>query len=170
MCKYYLIVIFSFLLLGTNAQTPNFNEFIGVEYRSLTELDYFSNYSEMGGSMIESLDSEKFALEHYALDSIHLIVLVIVKVNELGKAQYTFLDAVKIILQNNEYIQYGLCRLDEGYNSDLIASYKSSSQKEEFYSDIIFAWTADRQSKRIVSIETVGIDCINEGYGLFNDE
>ena len=59
---------------------------------------------------------------------------------------------------------YEGCKLNGQKSPTIIAIVKD--QNTEYLDKVLKAWKADLQLGKIVKIETKGITCLNEGYGI----
>lgn len=151
------------------AQNIEFIDYIGKEYRSLSEFEEFKDYEDQGGMMIEPYEGENYGFSHYVSGNTHIITYEKIRTNSEGLGMYTLIDAVVIEgISNNQFVQYGLCRINGEDNSNLIVVYESDNFEEEFFTHIISAWLVNQQSYSIQEIDVDGIDCINEGYGCLH--
>lgn len=160
-------VTLQIFLLSCKQKDTSYTDFKEKEYRSLTEFEAFKGFVESGGIMIGTFDNIDYAFKHYMKDSIDIIAYEKVIKTSSGKANYTLVDVLEIKgLKENQYISYGLCRMNEKIDSEIIAVYQVDDQESEFYKNVIKAWKVNRLKGKIEPIDINGIDCINEGYGV----
>ncbi len=157
-------VMIQIIFFGCNSTESKYKSFIGKEYRSLTEFKEFKGFEELGGTLINKLENNEYTLSHYKNDSIDLIAFEKIVKQPIGKVKYLLIDILEIKgLAKNQYISYGMCRLNKQEDSEIIAVYVDSDT--EYYKNINKAWRANREKGKIESIDIKGIDCINEGFG-----
>lgn len=160
------MILILFFLVSCKNSDSKYKEAVGKEYRTLTDLESYKGFEELGGSMIESLNNIDYGFSHLKKDSIDLIAFEKILKQKTGKAKYLLIDILEIKgLKKNQYICYGQCRLNEKLDSEIIAVY-DYEEDVEYYKNVVIAWRANRKNGHIESIDLRGIDCINEGYGV----
>lgn len=161
------LILFTYIFVFTGyGQNVKYIDYIGKEYRSLTDFEAFSDWDDYGGMLINHNEETEFAFAHYHKDSTHLIVFEEMRSVEEGYGMFTFLDAVEITgLDSDQYVIYGLCRINGEDNSNIIAVYQDNETEEESYKNILYAWKANRKRYLIERIPVEGIECVNEGFG-----
>ena len=129
------------------------------------EIDFFKNYSDAGGTMIESYNGKDYCISHFYKNKKHLIVLnQIVKLDK-QKVKYLALDMIEISgINENLSLSFGLCRKNKNADSEIIAVHLN--EDEEYFNKILIAWRADRKKSTIYEIKSENIDCTNDGYGV----
>jgi len=140
------------------------NRIIGQTFRNQRELERVSGWRYTGGSFIDANMSE-FAVEHYIDENGNLIIALGKFVyGELERLGIRILDAINVgKLDENEFLQILMCRLNGVSDNEIIAIAVWESDKE-FFDKIIRAWRADTEAGKIKEIDTEGVDCENAGF------
>lgn len=165
-----LIVIF--ISVGCNSQTLNKktseqltteNSIFSKKYRELNEFECFKDYEHISSAIIGENNGFDFSLTQIRKNDLN--ILIFNKVYPGPKSTYEILDTLQIQnLSKNEYISFQLCRKDTINDSEIIAIVINDDS--EYYNKIIKSWRANRKTGKICAIDIIGIDCLNEGYGL----
>ena len=158
------VVTILFLFLSCNSNGPDFRSLIGKEYQSLNEFGIMKGYAEQAGIMLENLNDKEYGLSYYKKGPIHVIAFERVIREPNGTTKYILLDILKINnVDKEQYVKLGLNRLN-GKNDINIVSIYQYENNVRFFTKIVKAWRANRETEKIEQIETKGIDCINEQH------
>ena len=158
-----LIAIFSIgIITCSNNQKTDKNSIFSKQYRDIHEFQCFKDYTEIGAAIIgeTTYDYSISQLKNHELN-----VLLLNKVLPGPKSTFEIIDTLQIRnLRETEYISYQICRKDSVPDSEIIAIVLFDNA--EYFSRVLKAWRANRKTGQIIEIETKGIDCLNEGYGI----
>jgi len=170
MNRYFLLAALISMQLNCSPGQSKYEEFIGKTYRSLTEFETFNTFNETQRKIIGNFDNVDYVVSHYVKDSTNLIIFEKIVKQPSGKAKYLMIDIVETSrLLENQKIEFGVCRLNEKSDSEIIAIYGSEVEEVKYYSNIIKAWKANRKIGRLEKIDSKGVDCVNTSYGLDNN-
>ncbi|MCH2228965.1 MAG: hypothetical protein MK105_01380 [Crocinitomicaceae bacterium] len=148
------------------AQNPLFEEYLGIDHRSISEFEDFKDYQDYGGMMIGDHDTEiQYGFAHYGKEGSQIITFETIRTVK-SKGVYRIIDGLIISdLDSNQYLAYGICMLDGKDDSFIVVVYQSDELNEEDFTNIIKAWKANPEASRFETIETKSISCVNEGFG-----
>lgn len=164
--KVLFILCYSIFIISCNSRKSEYQKIIGQEYYSLREFRPFVNFKEYGGTYININDSSAFTLNHYKSGVNNVIAFEKIVDKSQRRVKYTLLDILEISdLKQNQYLGYGICRLNEIPDQEIIAIYESADMDVEFYTHILKAWRANSKTRKIEEISINNLDCMNEGYG-----
>ena len=158
------VITVLFLFVSCNSNGPDFRSLIGKEYQSLNEFGIMKGYAEQVGIMLESLNDKEYGLSYYKKGPIHVIAFERVIRQSNGTTKYFLLDILKInYVGKEQYVKLGLNRLN-GENDIAIISIYQYENDVQFFTNIVKAWRANRETEKIEKIDTKGIDCTNEQH------
>lgn len=147
----------------TNNQQTDKNSIFSKQYRDINEFECFKDFNQISSAIIG--EPNKFDFGIAQIKNKELNVILFNKVVPGLKATFEILDTLQIRnLKETEYISYQLCRKDSINDSEIIAVVLF--EDTEYYTEVLKAWRANRKTGKIIEIETTGIDCMNEGYGV----
>jgi len=145
----------------TNSQQTDKNSIFLKQYRDINEFECFKDFTEISSAII----GNKFDFGIAQIRNKELNVIIFDKVVPGLKSTFEILDTLQIRnLKETEYISYQLCRKDTINDSEIIAVVLFDDT--EYFTKVLKAWRANRKTGKIIEIETTGIDCMNEGYGV----
>jgi hypothetical protein len=161
----------------TNAELPiEYRNLIGKEYiyQDFTKFDELKGYKRVYNKVIgkDGYSYGDYYIRTFGKNSKILIVLekVVGKSNEENK--YSLIDILEINeLGKYQYVSEN-CRLNKKSDAEVIAVYKAEDLNVKYYSNILKAWRANEKTGKIEQIDTKGIECINDEYGVthYQDE
>ena len=153
------------LITGCSSKELKLNDFIGKEYRTLNEFEYFKDFKEIGGNIISLPDNDDYCFSTYKKDSLLLVTYEITTKRIEGKAIFKLLDILEIKgLKSNQNVNHSTCRKDGEYDPEIIVIYEVEEPSVEICKNILKAWKANRKTGRIEAIDITGLDCINQGF------
>jgi len=140
----------------------------GQIFRRNRELASLVNWTSVGGSLIDTDSNDKdvkFAVGHYIDENGNVIVtLEKLLYGALELIGFKVLDAVNVgKLNENEIFQSVLCRLNEVFDSKIVAVVIYENDKEIF-DNVVRAWRIDTETGKIIEIDTERVDCEHYWY------
>jgi hypothetical protein len=156
------IFTLGFLSCTNNLHTDKNSIFL-KQYRDINEFEDFKDFTQISSAIIG--ETNKFDFSIAQIKNKELNVILLNKVVPGLKSTFEILDTLQIRnLKETEYISYQLCRKDSINDSEIIAVVLF--EDTEYFTKVLKAWRANRKTGKIIEIETTGIDCMNEGYGV----
>lgn len=149
-----------------NLWGKNASSLIGQDYTKLGHEIVFEDYTirYIGGELIpeESLDKSYGIAEYRSAEKRFLLFY---KSLDTKKTITDILEIHNKELQGNKLANY--CFLKSGAGSKIIAIVKNTDPEPEFYTEILKAWKANRETGKFEKVNKRKIKkCGNEGYGL----
>jgi len=124
----------------------------------------FNSMEDLGGAII--LDRKPVHAFHFYKNNAASYLVLKKEIGKEGKkAIWQVIDYIVLPKYERNYVYcYVVCELNGESAPEIavIAEY----QDKELFERIVKAWKADLKSGRIIEIDTKGIICINEGYGV----
>jgi hypothetical protein len=157
----YFILIVSLKNVNSQTYTKNYFELIGKTYSNLREIKEFKGFNKFEQALIldSSASNESFTMLSNGENSVILYtrlvkseIIKILGVLNLGK------------IEKNLQLKMSTCRKYSKNDGYIIALVKPS--ETEFHKVVLKAWRLDKNFNQFKEIDTKGIDCINDEYGL----
>jgi len=156
-----------YLFEQCQSKKTNIKDFVGEEYRDLSEVDFFKNFRNKGASLFESPDRQDFVLSNYRDGKLTLLVLAKTKKQTDGKVRYIMTDIQEISgLTKNQFISPVACELNGKSDPIIIAVCESPSDKEVESYEVLKAWKINWETRLLEPIGIKGVECINPTYGV----
>jgi hypothetical protein len=167
--KKTLLIVASIIALGICYYITKPDSLTGIVDRNIDEINALKGYSTLGSTVVDKRngDSSDYGISVHSSKNGYLILF------KKGKIiDSLFIEKLKVD-ETKEYaeIQFSTCRLNKRRDTGIIALIKgpnSDFDDKEFFDHVVKAWRADIETQKLISLPDVhGIDCENEGYGLF---
>src|SRR5574343_1416102 len=157
----YFILISSFENVKSQTSTKNYFDLIGKTYSNISEIKQFKGFNKYEQALIQesNASNEGFVM----LSNGENAVIFYTRLDQNGKIKILgVLDVGKI--DKNLQLKMSSCRKYSKNDGYIIALVKPS--ETEFHKVILKAWKLNNNSNQFKEIDTKGVDCINEDYGL----
>jgi hypothetical protein len=167
-----LLLLFSINLISAQARFKNIDSIIGTDYAKLGDqisLDDVTLINTGSGYLIAKDDKSKndFGI-NYCHSQTSLFFLLIEFRETNGQKQRIITDILEIkkseIAPNQKITEY--CQTKTGFDAEVFALVKDEPNSE-FYTHIIKAWRANRETAKFETIKPRKIrKCGNESHGI----
>ncbi|MCB8964446.1 MAG: hypothetical protein H6536_05325 [Bacteroidales bacterium] len=164
--NYLGIVITLFLLTNCNFSKPKPTDYIGKEYKTLKEFEYFKDFEEKYGIVLDLPEQEGYSLAMYQKETLIFVALEKTVRHVGGSPIFQLLNVIEIEgIESDQAINFGSCRMNGEIDPTIFAIYNIDDPNAYIFKKILRAWRVNVDSSQFEQIDIQGIDCINEEYG-----
>jgi hypothetical protein len=161
--------ILSICVLTQNVSAQNgkyagsLKKIIGHTYTDEKKVKGLESYEHMQGDLISDIaDPNSMVLDTYVKKGASVVVFS--QMSDTVTKTYNIIDVIEITnIQPGWEVKTADCQQGNTEGEILIALVKTASKA--YLSNIKKAWRCNRDKIRFEAIKTIGIKCINEGFG-----
>lgn len=159
-----LIVFLICLVYSGNAQgtyAGSMKKLIGMKYKDSNVISPLKGYGYHEASLISDInDPEAITVDHFQKGADAVVIFSIKE--QPTDEEFTIVDVLEFKkIPQGWQIKTALCRQNENPNVEIVALVKSGTN--EILKPAKHAWRFSRDKRRLLAMETAGVDCIYEG-------
>jgi len=167
--KYNLLtIIYIFLFVPIFGQNSKLISELSIDtsrlYSHFNEINSFDNYSLYASVYIGEFERIQFGATIIDNEKNYIVIF-----QTLKQPNFKIIDLLVIEKENNCYLQSYNCSCSEDIDHEIIGLARITKDEfttQEFHENIIKAWRLNKKLKKITPIDSSGIKCYNDGFGV----
>lgn len=160
------VLTITLFIANCNSNLPKPTDYIGKEYKTLKEFEYFKDFEEKFGIVLDLPEQKEYSLAMYQKENLIIVALEKTVRHAEGRPIFQLLNIIEIEgIESNQAINFGSCRMNGEIDPTIFAIYNIDDPNAYIFKKIQRAWRVNIDSSQFEQIDIQGIDCINDEYG-----